>query len=70
MDATKESGRLGRLINHSTKRNNAITKTVEVNGTPHLYLMASRDIRVGEEVLFDYGERRKNVLDALSWLRE
>ena len=68
MDATKETGRLGRLVNHSKTKSNVVTKTVEVDGTPYLCLMASRDIAVGEELLYDYGERRKEVVDSLPWL--
>ncbi len=68
VDATKESGRLGRLVNHSKTKSNVVTKVVEVGGTPHLCLMASRDIAVGEELQYDYGERKKEIVESLPWL--
>eukprot|EP00061_Rhincodon_typus_P017018 g45526.t1 len=43
VDATKETTRLGRLINHS-KNGNCQTKLHDVDGKPHLILVASRDI--------------------------
>uniref|UniRef100_A0A8D2DIC0 N-lysine methyltransferase KMT5A n=1 Tax=Sciurus vulgaris TaxID=55149 RepID=A0A8D2DIC0_SCIVU len=52
--ATPETNRLGRLINHS-QRGNCQTKLHDINGVPHLILIASRDIAAGEELLYDYG---------------
>lgn len=69
VDASRESGRLGRLINHSKTQCNASTKVVELKGTPYLCLFASRDISVVEEVLFDYGEMKRDVVDSLPWLK-
>ncbi|XP_070706884.1 N-lysine methyltransferase KMT5A-A [Pempheris klunzingeri] len=68
VDATKESGRMGRLINHS-KAGNCQTKLHDINGVPHLILVASRDIDEGEELLYDYGDRSKASIAAHPWLK-
>ncbi|XP_073322599.1 lysine methyltransferase 5Ab [Pagrus major] len=68
VDATKESGRLGRLINHS-KTGNCQTKLHPIDGTPHLILVASRDIDAEEELLYDYGDRSKASVMAHPWLK-
>ncbi|XP_066465823.1 N-lysine methyltransferase KMT5A isoform X2 [Tiliqua scincoides] len=68
VDATKETNRLGRLVNHS-KCGNCQTKLHDVNGIPHLILVASRDIKAGEELLYDYGDRSKASLEAHPWLK-
>ncbi|KAF6726124.1 N-lysine methyltransferase SETD8-A [Oryzias melastigma] len=68
VDATKETGRMGRLINHS-KTGNCQTKLHDINGTPHLILVASRDIDKGEELLYDYGDRSKASIAAHPWLK-
>ncbi|XP_032742388.1 N-lysine methyltransferase KMT5A [Rattus rattus] len=46
VDATQETNRLGRLINHS-KCGNCQTKLHDIDGVPHLILIASRDIAAG-----------------------
>lgn len=69
VDATDESGRLGRLINHS-RNGNCHTKLVDIKGRPYLILVASRDVKDGEELLYDYGDRRKSSIAAHPWLRE
>ncbi|KAK6483500.1 N-lysine methyltransferase KMT5A-B-like [Huso huso] len=68
VDATNETGRLGRLINHS-KNGNCQTKLHDINGIPHLILVASRDIEKDEELLYDYGDRSKASLEAHPWLK-
>lgn len=67
MDATEESGRMGRLINHS-RNGNLITKVVEVKGAPRLILIAKRDIDVSEELTYDYGDRSRESLRHHPWL--
>uniref|UniRef100_A0A3B4AY45 [histone H4]-lysine(20) N-methyltransferase n=1 Tax=Periophthalmus magnuspinnatus TaxID=409849 RepID=A0A3B4AY45_9GOBI len=69
VDATKETGRMGRLINHS-KSGNCQTKLHDINGVPHLILVASRNIDEGEELLYDYGDRSKASIAAHPWLKE
>ncbi|XP_076587768.1 lysine methyltransferase 5Ab [Chaetodon auriga] len=68
VDATKETSRLGRLINHS-KTGNCQTRLHPIDGTPHLILVASRDIAAEEELLYDYGDRSKASLLAHPWLK-
>ncbi|XP_070845792.1 N-lysine methyltransferase KMT5A-A [Chaetodon trifascialis] len=68
VDATKETGRMGRLINHS-KNGNCQTKLHDISGVPHLILVASRDIDEGEELLYDYGDRSKASIAAHPWLK-
>lgn len=68
MDATKDNGRMGRLLNHSKKNANVLTKVIEVDSYPYLCLIAARDIPKGEELLYDYGDRRDDVIKAMPWL--
>jgi len=68
VDATGESGRFGRLVNHSRISPNCITKVVALGETPRLILVARQDIEVGTELLFDYGDRSKESLKAHPWL--
>jgi histone-lysine N-methyltransferase SETD8 len=67
VDATAESGRLGRLVNHS-RSGNLITKTVCIVNQPHLVLIAKEDIPPGEEVMYDYGDRSKESIRYHPWL--
>lgn len=68
VDATKETNRLGRLLNHSKTNNNVHTKIFPIKDIPHLILCASRDIEVGEELLYDYGDRSKKSAEHHPWL--
>lgn len=68
VDATKETSRLGRLINHC-KTGNCQTRLHPIDGTPHLILVASRDINAGEELVYDYGDRSKASILAHPWLK-
>uniref|UniRef100_A0A3B1J6G0 [histone H4]-lysine(20) N-methyltransferase n=1 Tax=Astyanax mexicanus TaxID=7994 RepID=A0A3B1J6G0_ASTMX len=68
VDATKETCRLGRLINHS-KNGNCQTRLHDINGVPHLILVASRHIKAEEELLYDYGDRTKESIAAHPWLK-
>jgi histone-lysine N-methyltransferase SETD8 len=70
IDATSESGRLGRLLNHSKTEFNCMTKLFEINSKPHLILVAARDIKPGEEMTYDYGDRNKDSLESHPWLAE
>ena len=57
VDATSESGRYGRLLNHSRITPNCVTKVVMLGDTPRLILVAKNNIIAGTELLFDYGDR-------------
>lgn len=67
VDATPESDRLGRLVNHS-RNGNLLTKTVVIGNEPHLVLIAKDNIQQGEEVTYDYGDRSKESLLHHPWL--
>lgn len=67
IDATAETGKLGRLVNHS-RNGNLMTKTVSLNKRPHLVLIAKDDIPEGVEVTYDYGDRSKESLQHHPWL--
>ena len=59
---------MGRLVNHSKKAPNVISKVIEVKECPYLCLMADRDIEPGEELQYDYGDRKAEVLSSFPWL--
>ncbi|XP_036224034.2 histone-lysine N-methyltransferase Set8 isoform X2 [Bactrocera oleae] len=67
IDATADTGKLGRLVNHS-RNGNLITKVVVVKQRPHLILVAKDDIEPGEELTYDYGDRSKESLMHHPWL--
>eukprot|EP00090_Calanus_glacialis_P040544 TRINITY_DN7075_c0_g1_i1.p1 TRINITY_DN7075_c0_g1~~TRINITY_DN7075_c0_g1_i1.p1 ORF type:complete len:531 (-),score=189.28 TRINITY_DN7075_c0_g1_i1:932-2524(-) len=68
IDATGESGRFGRLLNHSRVTPNCMTKVIMLGETPRLILVAKSDIVAGTELLYDYGDRSKESLKAHPWL--
>ena len=70
VDATAETNRLGRLLNHSRLFSNCHTKVFEMNDRPYLILLASRDIQPGEELTFDYGDRNRIAVKSYPWLAE
>ena len=37
--------------------------------TPRLFLVARRHIDIGEELLYDYGDRSKETMEAHPWLK-
>ncbi|XP_012539727.1 histone-lysine N-methyltransferase PR-Set7 isoform X2 [Monomorium pharaonis] len=67
VDATAETEKLGRLVNHS-RTGNLIARIVEVNSIPHLVLTAKEDIPVGVEVTYDYGDRSRESIRHHPWL--
>lgn len=67
IDATEDTGKLGRLVNHS-RNGNLMTKVVVVKQKPHLVLIAKDDIESGEELCYDYGDRSKESLLHHPWL--
>ena len=69
IDATKDNGRMGRLINHSKLAHNLVPKLVENDGRPTICFFAARDIRKHEELLYNYGDRNKSTIAIHSWLK-
>lgn len=70
IDATEYDGTYGRLVNHSRLRPNCKAVGKMIDGALMLILVATRDIVRGEEILYDYGEIRKSVVNELTWLDE
>ena len=78
IDATPEppetdKSNFGRLINHSRQKKeiNVCPKVfVDNNDIPRLYFVADRKILPGEQLLYDYGERRTYVLKENPWLKK
>ncbi len=62
VDATKDNGRMGRLVNHSRKQANVITKIHIIDNNPVLYFLASQTIHANDELLYDYGERNREII--------
>ncbi|XP_012223752.1 histone-lysine N-methyltransferase set-1 [Linepithema humile] len=67
VDATAETDKLGRLVNHS-RNGNLIARIIEVCSTPHLVLTAKEDIPIGVEVTYDYGDRSRESIRHHPWL--
>lgn len=67
VDATAETDKLGRLVNHS-RNGNLVARIVEVNSIPHLVLTAKEDISIGVEVSYDYGDRSRESIRHHPWL--
>jgi histone-lysine N-methyltransferase SETD8 len=70
VDATYTSKqRYGRFINHSRLNANCFLKIISVNKKPVPCVFALRHIEIGEELLYDYGDRRRNSLSTFPWLK-
>ena len=78
IDATEEPtetdrSNFGRLINHSRQKDLINVRPqvfVDNKDTPRLYFVADRIINPGEQLFFDYGERRTHVLRENPWLKK
>lgn len=68
VDATEENGTLGRLLNHS-RMGNCKTKVHVINEIPHLIFLTMCEVKKGEEMTYDYGERSKDVIETYPWLK-
>lgn len=55
IDASVEDGTFGRIANDDHENPNCRMKKIDVNGKPHLCLFTLKDIKVGEEITYDYG---------------
>ncbi|XP_057318110.1 N-lysine methyltransferase KMT5A [Microplitis mediator] len=67
VDATAETDKLGRLVNHS-RNGNLIARVIEVESIPHLVLTAKEDIPMGVEINYDYGDRSREAIQNHPWL--
>ena len=69
LDATKNDGRKGRLVNHSCQPNcKAEIRTID--NVQRVVLVAKQTIGIGEEITYDYGDRSKESLEANPWLAD
>uniref|UniRef100_A0A8C2E0Z5 SET domain-containing protein n=1 Tax=Cyprinus carpio TaxID=7962 RepID=A0A8C2E0Z5_CYPCA len=55
IDASREDGSFGRIVNDDHKHPNCEMRKIYVNGKIHLCLFALNDIKEGEEITYDYG---------------
>ena len=70
IDPTVNDGNVGRMVNNSRNAVNAQPKIINEQGFPHLAIFADRKIFAGEQILYDYGERRRNAVADKPWLRQ
>lgn len=56
IDASREDGSLGRLVNDAHRSPNCKMKKLIVQGEPHLCLFAIENIQAESEITYDYGE--------------
>lgn len=70
LDATRDDGSYGRLVNHSRLRPNCEPVGIMDGRTPALALCALRDIMIGEEVLYDYGDIDESTIAQNPWLEQ
>lgn len=68
IDPTMQTIHMARYCNHSKKNANAKMETRVLENVPRAFLFATKEILVGEEILWDYGDRNKEVLLQNPWL--
>lgn len=68
VDATAETPFKGRLLNHSILRPNLRPKVLDFGSFICVGLFALRDIEIGEELLYDYGDRSSTTVERNPWL--
>ena len=56
IDASKDDGFLGRLVNDSQYGPNCFMKQIDVDDIPRLCMFALRNLLPGEELRYSYGE--------------
>ena len=70
VDATTDSGTLGRLLNHSRHRPNCVAKPYKMKNIDYIILVSLCDIFPGDELTFDYGEKRQEIIDLNPWIEQ
>jgi histone-lysine N-methyltransferase SETD8 len=61
----------GRYINHSKNNCNLKGKLIkDFNNKYHLCFISKHNIKKGEELLIDYGDRRRDVVKHFNWLKQ
>ena len=70
-DATYRFGSIARLINHSRRRANILLRQpIEIRGKLRIGFIAKRDIRSGEELLFDYDLASYSTSELPEWYKQ
>ena len=70
LDATEDDGTFGRMMNHSKTNPNVIPKRLTIDNKPRMFFVAKQSIDIGDELLWDYGDRSKKSLLEFPWLNE
>lgn len=71
IDATDEHESFARMANHSWKKFNAKVSRQVVKGEPYLVMTATKDIRPGHEIRYNYGDEVvKESGHLYAWLSE
>lgn len=71
IDATEDNKTFGRLINHSKLSPNIKPVIGTENySKPYIYFHAIKDIEIGEELLYDYGDNSSSSKIVFPWLKE
>jgi len=68
IDATKETGKMGRLVNHTRINPNCYLKKIIINDMPRIFLLAKYKIETNCELGYDYGDRDPASLKDFPWL--
>lgn len=68
VDAHKEDGSYGRLINHSKRNANLRPRTGALK--PRIMFYTTRRIAKGEELLYNYDEDDPDILKKFPWLAD
>ena len=70
IDTTKQIGTVGRYISHDRDVPNVKCRKVEFvdDNRPHLIFFAIRDIAVGEEIAYEYGDFSQESAHNHPWL--
>lgn len=61
IDAEATANHICQFVNDSDTACNAVMKLKVFNNAEYLCLFANRDIAVGEEILYNYGDKSNNL---------
>lgn len=72
IDASNIHSGWGRYINHLKRGGNLRHKVIvdEEQGKPHLCFFANREIKIGDDLYYDYGERDPEIIKENPWLKD
>jgi histone-lysine N-methyltransferase SETD8 len=72
IDATVDMGTVCRMVNHSRRNPNIKPKVFcdpEQQGRPRVIFIACKNIEIGEELQYDYGDHSPESIQAHPWLK-